>query len=253
MNEGVLVKSALSTPSKSFSKDYRSAAWRSFREEVLRLDEYACRKCGRGKADGVRLHVHHQQYIRGMKPWEYPHAMCDTLCSGCHAEEHGKIPPKFGWDFVGYDDLGDLCGECEYCGTAIRHSFLVSHTNWGTMEVGEVCCDNLTSTQVATGHLESQRRYLGRRKRFVSSTRWFESWLGTQAIKHRGIRIEVVCYGKVYRLRICGHLGKKQFKTIVDGKAKAFDLLEADELSGWLAKRGWITREKNWVAIGASL
>jgi hypothetical protein len=32
-------------------------------------------------------------------------------------------------------------GECEYCGTQIRHSFLVEHEKWRAMEVGEQCSD----------------------------------------------------------------------------------------------------------------
>jgi hypothetical protein len=216
---------------------YRSASWHEFRQEVLRLDGYACTQCGRQRKDGVRLHVHHKRYLAGHKPWEYPHDQCATLCSGCHAGEHGIIPPKFGWAFVGYDDLGDLSGECEYCGTAIRHSFLVEHERWGAMEVGEVCCDNLTSTQVATGHLESLRRHLDRRKRFVSSTRWMQESPGVLSIKQKGIYIELVKHGGAYRLRVYGQLGKKVFPSVVDGKAGAFDPIESGAISRWLNKK----------------
>jgi hypothetical protein len=216
---------------------YRSALWHEFRQEVLRLDGYACTQCGRQRADGVRLHVHHKRYLAGHKPWEYPHDLCDTLCSGCHAAEHGIIPPKFGWEFLGYDDLGDLSGECEYCGTEIRHSFLVQHDKWGALEVGEVCCDNLTSTQLATGHLESLRRHLGRRKRFVSSPRWLHEYAGVQTIKQNGIYVELVKHDGAYRLRVYGKLGKKVFPTEVDGKAGAFDLIESGVIDEWLKKQ----------------
>jgi hypothetical protein len=215
---------------------YRSASWHEFRQEVLRLDGYACTQCGRQRADGVRLHVHHKRYIAGRKPWEYPYDQCDTLCSGCHAAEHGIIPPKFGWAFVGYDDLGDLSGECEYCGTAIRHSFLVEHAKWGAMEVGEVCCDNLTSTQVATGFLESLVRHNQRRKRFVSSTRWVQEYPGVQSIKQKGIYLELVEHDGAYRLRVYGQLGKMVFPSVVEGKAGAFDLIESGAISKWLNK-----------------
>lgn len=216
---------------------YRSKAWHAFREEVLRLDRYACKRCGRQQSDGARLQVHHKRYITGKKPWEYPHDMCDTLCSGCHAAEHGIIPPKFGWTFVGYDDLGELSGQCDLCGTAIRHSFLVEHAHWRTMEVGEVCCDNLTSTQVATGHLESLRRHLDRRKRFVSSPRWVEDVHGVQRIKHKGVFVELVQHEGAHRLRISGQLGKKVLPSIVDGKAWAFDQLESGAISNWLGRK----------------
>ncbi|WP_374568756.1 hypothetical protein [Ideonella sp.] len=216
---------------------YRSASWHEFRHEVLRLDGYACKLCRRQQSNDVRLHVHHKRYISGRLPWEYPHDMCETLCSGCHAAEHGIIPPKFGWQFVGYDDLGDLSGKCELCGTAIRHSFLVAHEKWRAMEVGEVCCDNLTSTQVATGHLDSLRRYLDRRKRFVSSTRWTHVFLNVQRIRHKGIDVELIKQEGAYRLRINGQLGKKMFSTAVDGKADAFDLIESGAIGKWLDRR----------------
>lgn len=216
---------------------YRSALWQEFRQEVLRLDGYACTQCERQQSDGVRLHVHHKSYIAGRDPWDYPHDMCATLCSGCHAAEHGIIPPKFGWTFIGYDDLGDLSGECEYCGTAIRHSFLVSHEKWRAMEIGEVCCDNLTSTQVATGHLESLRRHLDRRKRFVSSTRWVQEGPLIQSIRHKGLYIQLVTHEGAYRLRVYGQLGKKVFRSVVDAKASAFDLLESGVIGEWAQSR----------------
>ncbi len=216
---------------------YRSASWHEFRQEVLRLDGYACTKCGRQREDGVRLHVHHKRYLAGHKPWEYPHDLCDTLCSGCHAAEHGIIPPKFGWAFVGYDDLGDVSGECEYCGTAIRHSFLVEHEKWGAMEVGEGCCDNLTSTQVATGFLESLVRHQQRRKRFVSSPRWEKDYAGELSIKQKGIYLSLVKHEGAYRIRVYGKLGKKVFPTELDAKAGVFDLVESGAIDDWLKKQ----------------
>jgi hypothetical protein len=221
---------------------YRSAEWHKFRETVLRLDGNACRQCGRGRSEGVRLHVHHTRYIAGRMPWEYPYDMCDTLCSGCHAAEHGIIPPKFGWTFIGCDDLGDLTGECDYCGTAIRHSFLVQHAQWRAMEVGEFCCDNLTSTQVATGHLESVRRHLDRRKRFVSSTRWVETCPGVQRVKQKGCLVEIVQCDGIYRLRVAGRMGRKAFPTMVEGKAHAFDVIESGALKRWLSEKNALLR-----------
>lgn len=211
---------------------YRSASWKQFRAEVLLLDEFACKQCRR--SEGVRLHVHHKRYIPGRKPWEYPHHMCETLCSGCHAAEHGIIPPKSGWTFIGHEDLGGLYGECEYCGTEIRHSFLVEHEKWGAMEVGEQCCDELTSTRLATGHLASVRRHLDRRKRFVSSVRWIRKRPGVQAIKQDGIRVELVTFKGAYRLRVRGQLGKREYPTEIEAKAGTFDLIESGVLRKWV-------------------
>lgn len=148
-------------------KSYRNSQWDEYRRKVIILDGSICSACKRSEANGVVLQVHHKSYITGLAPWEYPFHMCETLCKGCHAAEHGIIPPKFGWEYLGHDDLGDLIGTCECCGSALRHSFLIQHTKWGTMEVGTVCCDNLTSSEIATNLIESQRRYNDRLKRFV--------------------------------------------------------------------------------------
>lgn len=222
-------------------KAYRSAQWHAFREEVLRLDDYACTQCGRTREDGVRLHVHHKHYLIGHQPWEYPHDSCEALCSGCHAAEHGLIFPKYGWDFFGYEDLGDLSGECELCGQHIRHSFMVAHEKWGAREVGEMCCDNLTSTQVATGHLESVRKHRDRRKRFVSSIRWNRSARNVWEIWQKGVFVKVEKLEDGYRLRIHEQLGRKEFQTEVDAKAEAFDLIELGVIEKW-AKRRWPRR-----------
>jgi hypothetical protein len=127
---------------------YCTADWRAFRAKVIDLDGGICLTCGRNKANGAVLQVHHKQYLPGHKPWEYPFELCETMCSGCHAALHGHVPPRFGWEHAGWDDLGDLTGTCECCGTSIRYVFMLQHPKWYAMEVGEICCDNLTSTQL---------------------------------------------------------------------------------------------------------
>jgi hypothetical protein len=208
------------------------------------LDDYACTKCYKRASDGVVLHVHHKRYLAGRKPWEYPHHLCATMCSGCHAVEHGIIPPKFGWELVGYDDHGDLIGECDYCNTAIRYSFMVTHPKWRTLEVGEQCCDNLTCTLAASDHMESLRRHLDRRKRFVSSPRWQKDYSGALGIKQQGIFLELVAHAGAYRLRVHGRLGKKEFPTVLEAKAGAFDLIESGVIETWLEKHGARRRKR---------
>ncbi|HEX5452483.1 MAG TPA: hypothetical protein VFX06_01725 [Stellaceae bacterium] len=182
------------------------------------------------------LQVHHKVYIVGRKPWEYPHHLCESLCKACHAEEHGKIPPRFGWDLVGWDDLEDLIGFCELCGTSIRYTFLVQHQKWAPLEVGEFCCDNITSTQAASGHMDSLRRFNDRRKRFVSSRRWLRNAPGILTIKQRGIEVAIVESGSNLRLQMNGKKGRLEFRSILDAKMKAFDLIEAGIVSEYLRK-----------------
>lgn len=203
----------------------------------MRPDGGVCTSCGRGPNDGVVLHVHHKQYLSGHKPWEYPYDLCATLCSGCHAAKHGIIPPKFGWEHVGWDDLDDLAGTCEYCGTSIRYVFMVQHPHWRTMEVGEICCDNLTSTQVASGLMESKRRYSDRLKRFVSSPRWSSDPGRVEHIRQRKLNLEVVPKDGAFHLRIEWNMGRRLSETPLDAKIKAFELIESGVVDAYLKKQ----------------
>ena len=216
---------------------YRSKDWYLFRREVIRLDNNACTICGRKESDGVILQVHHKQYFKGRKPWEYPYQLCMTVCKGCHASEHGIIPPKFGWEHIGWDDLGGLDGTCECCGTSIRYVFIVTHENWTPMEVGTVCCDNLTSTQVASDVMDSHRRYSTRRKTFISSTRWRKTDKDCEAIRRKRLNIDLIRQGAVYKICLDGEIGKKSFPSILEAKIAIFELVESGKLHEYQAKR----------------
>lgn len=215
---------------------YRSKAWKAYRSEVFRLDDFACTVCGRTAVNGAVLQVHHKRYLPGHKPWEYPYELCSTICKGCHAAEHGIIPPRVGWRHCGWDDLGGLDGSCELCGQEIRYVFAVHHPKWGTMEVGEICCDHLTDTTLASNLMESQRRYLSRRRTFVSSSRWNECSHAHHSIKHKRYVIEVLWTMKAgaYQLQIDGRCGKLKFRDMLDAKIKAFDLVESGDLAKYV-------------------
>jgi hypothetical protein len=218
---------------------YRRAEWRDFRDEVMLLHGGVCIRCSRGPADGAVLQVHHKTYIAGRLPWQYWHDQCEALCKGCHAEEHGKILPRSGWEHFGCDDLGDLDGICDLCGTLIRYVFLVQHKGWGAMEVGEICCDHLTSTTFATEHMAAERKLIGRRVRFVFSSRWYTNKLGSPCIMQKHVLICVVRDGEKYRLRLDGTTGKLQFNSVLEAKIKAFDVVESGTAGAYLhrAKR----------------
>jgi len=102
--------------------------WKEFRQSIIESDGHKCSICG-ANGDGVVLQVHHKKYISGRLPWDYASKDCMTLCRSCHASEHGIIRPKFNWQYLGDEDLGDLIGNCERCGTDIRYAFYVYHEN----------------------------------------------------------------------------------------------------------------------------
>ncbi|QAB15670.1 HNH endonuclease [Hydrogenovibrio thermophilus] len=213
-------------------KGYTQKNWKTFREEVIELDGKVCSICGRGEPD-VYLQVHHKRYVQNKLPWEYPYKDCITLCKGCHAAEHGKVPPKFGWEYVGYDDLGDLIGICELCGSSLRHQFFVFHENWGTMEVGTYCCDSLLDTEIASNQVDSKKRYENRKKRFIQSSRW-KSSCNTHKIKQNKISVVISLNENKYYIAMDDFKGKRLFHTIDEAKEHVFKVIENGEASKYL-------------------
>jgi len=214
--------------------EYRKQEWFEFREKIIERDEDMCVRCGRSSVSGAILQVHHKQYLPGKKPWEYPENFCETLCKGCHAAEHGKIPPLTGWEFLFDDDLDDLSGVCEYCGSELRYVFYIHHPKWGVLEVGTVCCDNLTGTYEAS----RKRKYHNREKRFIGSKRWKLSRNGVQNISQKGISIEIVPVGAVYKIKMNGFKGKQVFATTDNAKKHVFKVTENEQAQKYLQYKG---------------
>lgn len=214
---------------------YGRREWREFRREIIRLFDGVCNRCRRGPDDGVVLQVHHKIYIVGRSPWEYRYDQCEALCRGCHAQEHGIIPPQSGWEhFGGFDDLGDLVGECEYCSTPIRYVFPIYHPKWGTMEVGEFCCDNLTETAFASEERSQHTKRMDRLTRFVVSKRWFNDKSGAPCIKQNGILVRVVSDGPQFQLRMNSTPGRQRFSSVLEAKIKAFEAIDSGEARAYL-------------------
>lgn len=59
--------------------------WQKRRLHMLDAAGWECEKCG---AKEKTLHVHHKQYIKGRKPWEYEDTQLAVLCEGCHEDAH---------------------------------------------------------------------------------------------------------------------------------------------------------------------
>lgn len=211
---------------------YRINRWIEFREELIELDGGACIRCGRKRADGAILQVHHKKYLFGKLPWEYPLELCETLCKKCHAEEHGEICPQSGWELVGEDDLGGLYGSCDRCNTEIRYEFFVQHPNWGAMTVGTICCDDLTGTKIAS----ERRKYDDRLKRFMKSSRWSEVD-GCYRIKQRQIVTKVIAAADGYRIQMNAIIGKKIYPSLEAAKTKVFDFIESGQADDYFRNK----------------
>lgn len=223
---------------------YNRKEWKEFRDNVIELDDFKCTSCGKGQNE-VILQVHHKIYISGKFPWEYGTENCETLCKGCHAVEHGIIQPKIGWEYIGEEDLGDLIGECENsgCGSSIRYAYLISHPKWGFLEVGTVCCDNLTETDIASNNRENLSRYRNRKARFLKSKRWIEEDKISK-IKQSLFEIKIEDKGDTFCLTIHNLESTKKYLTLEDAKSAAFDVIENGKLYEHLDKKGIPYRKK---------
>lgn len=207
---------------------YQTNQWAEFRELVIELDGNKCTICGRSR-DEVVLQVHHLRYIPERKPWEYATNECRTLCKGCHASEHGIVMPKVGWEYLGEEDLGDLIGTCDNCGSSLRHQFFIFHENWGTIGVGTYCCDVLTDSNIASNLVESQKRYDERKKRFVNSKRWKNS-NNVVLIKQSGFSIKITQIIDSYYITINQLESSKKYTSLIDAQEKVFDVIESGKL-----------------------
>ena len=218
-------------------KQYRHAMWVQFRNDVIKLHAGRCSHCERSNSDGIILQVHHKLYVSGRLPWEYDVSDCEALCKGCHAAEHGIIMPRDGWQCIGVDDLGDLNGNCELCGTDIRYVYAIEHQSWGPMAVGTICCDKLTGTLDASDHHAMHLRTTEALKRFVSSKRWNERAKGGISINQKGIAVSVFETDGIVRISMNGIVGKSKFESILDAKMKAFSTINSGEAHAFLKRR----------------
>ncbi|MBO9642747.1 MAG: HNH endonuclease [Pseudacidovorax sp.] len=227
-------------------KLYRNKEWAAYRAKVIEADGHACTTCGARASHGAKLQVHHVGYIPGFRPWDYPLSECRTLCKGCHAAEHGVVPPKVGWTLYSEDDLGGLNGECELCGQPLRYVFSVFHAQWGTMDVGTDCCDNLTATSQAGEAKERRERRLGRLRTFLKSPNWRPHSASHHWMRKDGFELIVRRASDGYLIQVDDKPGKQRFATMVDAKKKLFYLLNSNELVEYRMKRHAAAEARRW-------
>lgn len=160
--------------------------------------------------------------------------------------------PRLGWNWVGVDDLGDLAGSCELCGTKIRYVYAIEHQAWGAMAVGTDCCDKLTQTSEASEHHEKYLKTIDARKRFVVSKRWKVRADGTHQIKQKGIHVEVREHEDGFGIAMNHIAGKQRFESLLDAKIKVFDLIRSGEAQEFLERRRHkfdLDRVRAWLAM----
>jgi hypothetical protein len=111
--------------------------WQRKRLEVLEAADWKCTRCGETE---VTLNVHHTEYRKGAKPWEYSLDELDCLCEHCHTLEHGKGEPPAGslsskrsiWEFLAGFHL-------QACVEAADHPEIESSAAWMEVKAREYC------------------------------------------------------------------------------------------------------------------
>lgn len=213
-------------------KAYRTKKWKKFREEALRLAGYRCENCERSQSEGAILQVHHKDYLPGFAAWDYDYSLCDVLCKACHARRHGRIMPSEGWVCDGDNDLGDLVGECDRCGTQLRYQFFITHPMWHDMIVGTNCCDELTGTKQAS----DKRRLIERRKAFCDLSYWLPK-SGQSHRKFKNVEIDIVEQEGSFFIIADGRTGRQIFGDQLSAKLHVHDLFESGKLKEYLKRQ----------------
>lgn len=224
---------------------YRTSKWQHIRSIVLERDHHTCVRCGRKYPD-VTLNVHHIEYRKGAKAWEYSTDELMTLCSGCHAEEHGKKPPTYGWEYCGMEDLGDLTGECELCGHEIRYEHSLFHKKWGYIVVGSQCAESLLNNGMASEEEELCKKKAARFRRYLNSPKWKSIRRG---YKYDNLDDFIILiwdnysfytvqinfrYFKGHRAYYDNRRGKIKHRTIDDAKKAAFESITSGKMATYV-------------------
>jgi 5-methylcytosine-specific restriction endonuclease McrA len=72
-------------PFSQYSEQLKDEKWKAFRDFVLVVRGKKCEMCGATE----KLQIHHPNYIKGRKAWEYNCNEVIVLCEQCHRNVHG--------------------------------------------------------------------------------------------------------------------------------------------------------------------
>ena len=85
----------------TYAEKLKDPRWQKKRLEVMEAADFKCQMCGNAEKT---LHVHHVNYQKGAKPWEYePHEL-KCFCEECHAGVEENI-----------EFARQLCSEIDCC------------------------------------------------------------------------------------------------------------------------------------------
>ena len=84
---------------KSYKELLKDPRWQKKRLEILNRDRWQCMACWDTETP---LNVHHIEYNKGKKPWEYDDGDLITLCDDCHTELHNEPNIELGDATISY-------------------------------------------------------------------------------------------------------------------------------------------------------
>ena len=71
-----------------YAKNLKDPRWQKKRLEVMNAHNFTCQMCDNKEET---LHIHHVNYRKGAKPWEYELHELRCFCELCHKEVEGNI------------------------------------------------------------------------------------------------------------------------------------------------------------------
>ena len=90
----------------AYKDDLKDGRWQKKRLEIMQRDEFKCTHCG----DSTKtLNVHHKEYIKGKKPWDYDNSNFLCLCETCHENIHNPKIIDYNQNII--DSLSFLTDE----------------------------------------------------------------------------------------------------------------------------------------------
>lgn len=218
----------------TFAKSYRDPKWHSFRTRIFQRDNFTCCHCGI-KREPSDLNAHHLRYIKGRKAYDYLDIDLITLCKGCHALEHGTIMPQTDWEYIGEDDLGNIAGECDVCGSQLRYVHEIYHPAWGYIFVGCDCADRLTQSSSASTVEKLRKQKAKRFHTFQLSKKWKHHKNGYFSI-YKKFHIKIWFYAPIYIVQVeFSYLNKagNVVWDVIEGKRKKFSTLEEAQFAAF--------------------
>lgn len=65
----------------TYKEQLQHPLWQKKRLEILERDSFSCKHC---LDENNQLHIHHKEYKKGKKAWEYDDDNFISLCKHCH-------------------------------------------------------------------------------------------------------------------------------------------------------------------------